>query len=231
MTPVKAAYRALSGRPGGGLWPGEGRRAAPDADGHGHHRRQGPEEAGPAARAGRERGDQRLLHPRPRHGGRQGAGLAAACSRTRPTTTPPRSSPSAARPPASAAASGTRCPAACYVHQAMRVTGGGDPRVPLLPDPGGQAAPAEAGHHRRRGLLLLRQPDRPGHRPRGARCITRATSPSAWSAAQWWALPPLKTWSGSAPPPATWSSCWAAARAATASAAPPAPPRATTRNP
>ena len=34
------------------------------------------------------------------------------CSRTRPTTTPPRSSPSAARPPASAAPSGTPCPAA-----------------------------------------------------------------------------------------------------------------------
>ena len=34
------------------------------------------------------------------------------CSRTRPTTTPPRSSPSAARPPASAAPSATRCPAA-----------------------------------------------------------------------------------------------------------------------
>ena len=33
------------------------------------------------------------------------------CSKTRPTTTPPRSSPSAARPPASAAASGTPCPA------------------------------------------------------------------------------------------------------------------------
>ena len=33
-------------------------------------------------------------------GGRSGGGLAASCSRTRPTTTPPRSSPSAARPPA-----------------------------------------------------------------------------------------------------------------------------------
>ena len=34
------------------------------------------------------------------------------CSRTRPTTTPPKSSPSAARPPASAVPSATRCPAA-----------------------------------------------------------------------------------------------------------------------
>ncbi len=34
-------------------------------------------------------------------------------------------------------------------------------------DAGGQAAPAQAGHHRRRRLLFLRQPDRPGHRPCG----------------------------------------------------------------
>ncbi len=34
------------------------------------------------------------------------------CSRTRPTTTPPRSSPSAVQPPASAVPSVTRCPAA-----------------------------------------------------------------------------------------------------------------------
>ena len=34
-------------------------------------------------------------------------------------------------------------------------------------DPGGQAAPAEDRPDRRGGLLLLRQPDRPGHRPRG----------------------------------------------------------------
>ncbi len=53
-----------------------------------------------------------------------------------------------------------------YVHQAMRVTGCGDPARPWS-DAGGQAAPAQAGPDRRRGLLLLRQPDRSGHRPRG----------------------------------------------------------------
>ena len=42
-----------------------------------------------------------------------------------------------------------------YVHQAMRLTGG---------DPVRQAAPAQARPDRRGGLLLLRQPDRPGHR-------------------------------------------------------------------
>ena len=49
----------------------------------------------------------------------------------RPTTTPPRLSPSAARPPVSAAASRDPLSGRVYVHQAMRVTGGGDPRVPL----------------------------------------------------------------------------------------------------
>ncbi len=54
-----------------------------------------------------------------------------------------------------------------YVHQAMRVTGCGRSPVPLWPDPRRQAAPAEAVPDRRRGLFLLRQPDRPCHRPRG----------------------------------------------------------------
>ena len=67
---------AVPGRPGGGLRPGEGGEAAPDPDGHRHHRGQDPEKAGPAPGAGRERGDQRLLHPRGRPGGRRGPGLA-----------------------------------------------------------------------------------------------------------------------------------------------------------
>ena len=55
-------------------------------------------------------------------------GLAAACLRTRRTTTRPRSSRSAARRPVSAARSAIRFPAARYVYQAMRVTGAADPR-------------------------------------------------------------------------------------------------------
>ena len=60
---IAGGLRAVSGRPGGGLRRGKGRQAASDPDGYGHHRRQGPEKAGPAAGTGRERGDQRLLHP------------------------------------------------------------------------------------------------------------------------------------------------------------------------
>ena len=74
------------------------------------------------------------------------AGLAAPCSRTRPTTTPPRSSPSAARPPASAAAIRDPLSGRAYVYQAMRVTGCGDPRDPGERDAARQAAPAQARH-------------------------------------------------------------------------------------
>ena len=133
-----------------------------------HHRRQGPEaSAASLTEPGRERGDQRL------HGQDQGATWTArrrtgcCCSRTRPTTTPPRSSPSAVRPPASAVPSATPCPAAAYVYQAMRVTGAADPLTPGRRDAARQAAPAQAGHHRGGRLQLLRQPDRPGHRPGG----------------------------------------------------------------
>ncbi len=54
-----------------------------------------------------------------------------------------------------------------YVHQAMRVTGAGDPRAPLdqtLPGklPQRKLCPDCGG-----GLLFLRQSDRPGHRPGG----------------------------------------------------------------
>ena len=47
-----------------------------DPDGHRHPGNQGPQKAGPAPGAGRERGDQRLLHPRSHKGGWGGAGLA-----------------------------------------------------------------------------------------------------------------------------------------------------------
>ena len=43
----------------------------------------------------------------------------------------------------------------------------GRPAGPGQRDFARQAAPAQAGHHRGGGLLLLRQPDRPGHRPGG----------------------------------------------------------------
>ncbi len=54
-----------------------------------------------------------------------------------------------------------------YVYQAMRVTGAGDPLMPVSRDHARQAAPAQAGHHRRRRLFLLRQPDRSGYRSGG----------------------------------------------------------------
>ena len=54
-------------------------------------------------------------------------GLAAHVQERDPQPSRPRSSRSAARPPASAVRSATRCPAATYVYQAMRVTGAGDP--------------------------------------------------------------------------------------------------------
>ena len=87
-------------------------RKTPLPDGCGHHRRQGPETAGHPEEPGRERGDQRLHRQDQVRRGRRGSGTGCSCSRTRPTTTPPRSSPSAARPPASAAPSVTPCPAA-----------------------------------------------------------------------------------------------------------------------
>ena len=77
-----------------------------------------------------------------------------------------------------------------YVYQAMRVTGAGDPLVPVQRHHARQAAPAQAGDHRRGGLFQLRQPDRPGHRSWWTSCTTRATSPSAWRSARWWARRP-----------------------------------------
>ena len=77
-----------------------------------------------------------------------------------------------------------------YVYQAMRVTGCGDPRTPMDETLRGQAAPAQAGHHRRRRLFLLRQPDRPRHRPWSASSTTPAMWPSIWSWAPLWAPRP-----------------------------------------
>ena len=67
-----------------------------------------------------------------------------------------------------------------YVHQAMRVTGCGDPRMPLDGDPARQAAPAEA----------VPRPPRRAIPPTATRsawppamwrsCTTPATSPSVW---------------------------------------------------
>ena len=53
-----------------------------------------------------------------------------------------------------------------YVYQAMRVTGAGDPTVPLSDTLPGKLPAAQAAHRCGGGLQLLRQPDRPGHRPR-----------------------------------------------------------------
>ena len=66
---------------------------------------------------------------------------------------------------------------------------------------------------------------------RSVKSTTPGTLPSTWKWAPWWAPLQRRTWCGSAPPPATWSFCWAAAPAGTASAAPPAPPRAITASP
>ena len=54
-----------------------------------------------------------------------------------------------------------------YVHQAMRVTGGGDPRVPIEETLKGKLPQRKLARTAAAGLLLLRQPDRPGHRPCG----------------------------------------------------------------
>ena len=54
-----------------------------------------------------------------------------------------------------------------YVYGAMRLTGAGDPLTPVAQTYAGKTAPAEDRHHCRSRLLLLRQPDRPGHRHGG----------------------------------------------------------------
>ena len=136
----------------------------------------------------------------------EGAGLAAACSKTRPTTTPRRSSPSAAPPPASAAAI----------------------RDPLSRP--GLCLPGHARHRRRRTPWPPVAETLPGKLPQRklvTRPPRRATAPtatrSAWppamvdgglpprlrrqapgDAARWWARPRRTTCAGSGPRPAMW---------------------------
>ncbi|MFR7426338.1 MAG: hypothetical protein ACLUUF_06045 [Bifidobacterium pullorum] len=114
--------------------------------------------------SGRIGGDQRLHRQGQGRREWRDAKTGSSCSRTRPITTPPRSSRSAARPPASAAASATRCSGRSYVYQAMRVTGAADPTVPIAQTLEGKLPQRKLVTTAAARLLLLRQPDRPGHR-------------------------------------------------------------------
>ncbi len=115
-----------------------------------------------------------------------------------------------------------------YVYQAMRVTGAGDPTVPL----------SETLEHKRRSASCAR-PRRQAIHPTATRSasrpawcmrsITRVMSPSAWRSARSSARPRSKTSSAKYRKPATWSSCSAARPAATAAAAPPVRPKSTPR--
>ena len=114
-----------------------------------------------------------------------------------------------------------------YVYQAMRVTGAGDPLVPVS-----ETLP---GKLPQRKLVTTAAAGYPPTATRSAwpparwmRFTIPAMWPSGWRSARWWAPPPPAMSAASAPPPATRSSCWAAAPAATVSAAPPVPPRPTT---
>ena len=114
-----------------------------------------------------------------------------------------------------------------YVHQAMRVTGGGDPRKTLAETLARKAPPAQAGADRGGGLFVLRQPDRPCHRPcrralpRGLHCQAPGVRRGRRRGAR------QERCAASVPPRATSLSCSAAARAVTASAARPVRRRAT----
>ena len=104
--------------------------------------------------------------------------LAAACSRTRPTTIPRRSSPSAARPPASAAPSAIRCRGRAYVYQAMRVTGAADPADPVADTMPGKLPQRKMVHHRRARAIPPTATRSAWPPARWTRSITRATWPS-----------------------------------------------------
>ena len=168
----------------------------------GHHRRQGAAKSGACCQNLDESEEINAcsIHI-PVDRGRQGARTGCSCSRTRPTTTPPRSNPSAARPPASAVPSVTPCPAGPMSTRPCASPAAAIPSTPDERDPARQAAPAQAGHHCRRRLLLLRQPDRPGHRPWWQRYTTPAMWPSTWRWARWWALPRPPTVVREAPAP------------------------------
>ncbi len=118
-----------------------------------------------------------------------------------------------------------------YVYQAMRVTGCGDPRAPWT-RPWRASCPSASWPHtaaagyssygNQIGLATghVAEVYHDGYVAKHLEC-----------GAVVGAAPADQRGAGSVPPPATWSSCWAAAPAGTASAAPPAPPRATTRSP
>ena len=104
-----------------------------------------------------------------------------------------------------------------YVYQAMRVTGAADPLTPVSETMPGKLPQRKLCHHRCRRLLLLRQPDRPCHRPGTRSCTTPATLPSAWRSARSSARAPTDNVTPRGRPRrATWSSCSAAAPAVTA---------------
>ncbi len=113
-----------------------------------------------------------------------------------------------------------------YVYQAMRVTGGGDPRKPLAETLSGKlpqsklvstAAAGYSSYGNQIGLATghVAELYHPGY------VAKRLESGAVVAAA------PAGNVGASVPRPVMWSSCSAGARGATASAARPAPPRAT----
>ena len=149
--------------PGGGL-RGEGRDPARHPDGYRHAGGKNPEKAGCAPGSGRIRGDQRLLRPHQGGHGRSGRGLAPDVQERNPQ--PPHGDRTLRR---RGHLRGRRHPGPA-VRPELRLSGHarhrrGGPHGAPVRDPARQAPPAEAHHHRRGGLFLLRQPDRPVHGP------------------------------------------------------------------
>ena len=70
-----------------------------------------------------------------------------------------------------------------YVYQAMRVTGAGDPRVPISETLPGKLPQRKLTVTAASGLLLLRQSDRSGHRDSSTRSTIPVISPNAWKSA------------------------------------------------
>ena len=118
-----------------------------------------------------------------------------------------------------------------YVYQAMRVTGAADPRDPLDETLHGKLPQRKIDHRPRPGLQLLRQPDRPGHRPGDGDLPPGLRGQAHGDRRGHGRGPGENVVPGDARSRAISSFCWADAPAATAAAAPPAPPRPTPRNP
>ena len=127
-----------------------GARNRPSPDGHRPDRHEDPAPPGAARRPGRVRRDQRLQHrgPDPESDGREEEWLVMFKNETHnhPTEIEPFGGAAtclggAIRDPLSGRS---------YVYQAMRVTGSGDPRVPVRRDPARQAAAAQDHHRGRR---------------------------------------------------------------------------------